>query len=105
VVILSDRGAKVRTCESTQSALEALQRERPDVVISDIEMPDGDGYEMIRALRLRDADTEAPIPAIALTGATRAEDRIRMFAEGFQVHVPKPVDPEELVAAVLAMAA
>jgi signal transduction histidine kinase len=103
--ILSDRGAKVRTCESTQSALAALQRERPDVVISDIEMPDGDGYEMIRALRLRDADTEAPIPAIALTGATRAEDRIRMFAEGFQVHVPKPVDPEELVAAVLAMAA
>jgi signal transduction histidine kinase len=103
--ILGDRGAKVRTCQSTESALAALQRERPDVVISDIEMPDGDGYEMIRALRLRDADTEAPIPAIALTGATRTEDRIRMFAAGFQVHVPKPVDPQELVAAVAAMAA
>jgi CheY-like chemotaxis protein len=85
----------------------ALQRElaRPDVVISDIEMPDGDGSEMIRALRLRDADTEAPIPAIALTGVTRPEDRIRMFASGFQVHVSKPVDPEELVAAVAALAA
>jgi signal transduction histidine kinase len=103
--ILSDRGAKVRTCDSTTSALMALQRERPDVVISDIEMPDGDGYQMIRALRLRDAETEAPIPAIALTGVTRPEDRIRMFASGFQVHVPKPVDPEELVAAVAALAA
>ena len=45
---------------------------------------------MIRALRLRDADTEAPIPTIALTGTTRPEDRIRMLASGFQVHVPKP---------------
>src|SRR5204863_66594 len=103
--ILGERGAKVRTADSTESALAALQRERPDVVISDIEMPGGDGYEMIRALRLRDADTEAPIPAIALTGTTRPEDRIRMLASGFQVHVPKPVDPEELVAAVAAMAA
>ena len=91
--------------EAHDTALAALQRERPDVLISDIEMPGGDGYEMIRALRLRDADTEAPVPAIALTGTTRPEDRIRMLASGFQVHVPKPVDPEELVAAVAAMAA
>jgi CheY-like chemotaxis protein len=67
-------------------------------------MPGGDGYEMIRALRVRDEDRQAPIPAIALTGATRAEDRIRMLAGGFQLHVPKPVDPAELVAAVAALA-
>jgi signal transduction histidine kinase len=103
--ILRDRGATVRTCASTDSALAALARERPDVLISDIEMPGGDGYEMIRALRLRDEDTETPIPAIALTGATRAEDRIRMLAGGFQLHVPKPVDPRELVAAVAALGA
>ena len=103
--MLSDRGASVRTCESTDAALRALRRERPDVLISDIEMPGGDGFEMIRAVRLRDEDTEAPIPAIALTGATRPEDRIRMLATGFQLHVPKPVDPEELVAAVATLAA
>jgi CheY-like chemotaxis protein len=103
--ILTDRGAIVRTCDSSDAALAALARERPDIVISDIEMPGGDGYEMIRALRVRDEDREAPIPAIALTGATRAEDRIRMLAGGFQLHVPKPVDPAELVAAVAALAA
>jgi signal transduction histidine kinase len=103
--ILRDRGAKVSTCASTDAALAALARERPDVLISDIEMPGGDGYEMIRALRLRDEDTEAPIPAIALTGATRAEDRIRILAAGFQLHVPKPVNPRELVAAVAALGA
>lgn len=102
--ILSDRGAIVRTCDSSDAALAALARERPDVLISDIEMPGGDGYEMIRALRVRDEDRQAPIPAIALTGATRAEDRIRMLAGGFQLHVPKPVDPAELVAAVAALA-
>jgi signal transduction histidine kinase len=102
--ILADRGAIVRSCDSTDAALAALARERPDVVISDIEMPGSDGYEMIRALRVRDEDSQAPIPAIALTGATRAEDRIRMLAGGFQLHVPKPVDPAELVAAVAALA-
>jgi len=103
--ILADRGAIIRTCDSTDAALAALARERPDVIISDIEMPGGDGYEMIRALRLRDEDSAAPIPAIALTGTTRTEDRIRMLASGFQLHVPKPVDPGELVAAVAALAA
>lgn len=103
--MLRDKGASVRTCESMDAAFSALRRERPDVLISDIEMPGGDGYEMIRALRVRDEDTDAPIPAIALTGATRAEDRIRMLAAGFQLHVPKPVDPDELVTAVATLAA
>jgi CheY-like chemotaxis protein len=103
--MLRDRGASVRTCESMDVAFEALRRERPDVLISDIEMPGGDGYEMIRALRVRDEDTDAPIPAIALTGTTRVEDRIRMLAAGFQIHVPKPVDPDELVTAVATLAA
>jgi signal transduction histidine kinase len=102
--ILGERGARVRTCDSTESALAALQRERPDVVISDIEMPGRDGYEMIRALRLRDEDTQTPIPAIALSGQTRTEDRIRMLSSGFQVHIPKPVEPAELIAAVNSLA-
>ena len=102
--MLQDRGARVRTCSSMDSALAALERERPDVLISDIEMPGGDGYDLIRALHVRDEDTAAPIPAIALTGITRTEDRIRMLAAGFQVHVPKPVDPAELVIAVATLA-
>ena len=102
--ILTDAGAKVRTSDSMDAALLALRRERPDVLISDIEMPEGDGYQMIRSLRLRDEDTDSPIPAIALTGATRPEDRIRILAAGYQLHVPKPVDPGELVAAVASLA-
>ena len=102
--ILTAHGARVTTSDSTDASLAALERERPDVLISDIEMPGGDGYQMIRALRLREEATDGRIPAIALTGTTRAEDRIRMLSAGFQLHVPKPVDPAELVAAVAALA-
>jgi CheY-like chemotaxis protein len=63
-------------------------------------MPDGDGYDLIRALRLRDEDTVAPIPAIAVTGMTRVEDRIRILTAGFQAHVPKPIDAAELVTTI-----
>jgi signal transduction histidine kinase len=90
--ILARQGSKTIVCSSTDEALAALERERPDVVISDIEMPNSDGYDLIRALRVRE-DPRSRIPAIALTGYTRAEDRIRMLSAGFQTHVPKPVDP------------
>lgn len=103
--ILAAHGATVVTCESADAILAMLERDRPDVLISDIEMPGGDGYQMIRALRLLEDDSGARIPAIALTGVTRAEDRIRMLSAGFQMHMPKPVDPAELVAAVAALAA
>lgn len=102
--MLAAHGARVTSCDSTDAALAALERERPDVLISDIEMPGGDGYQMIRALRLREEDIEARIPAMALTGTTRAEDRIRMLSAGFQLHVPKPIDPSELAAAVATLA-
>ena len=104
VTILTAHGARVTTSDSTDASLAALEHERPDVLISDIEMPGGDGYQMIRALRLREEATDGRIPAIALTGTTRAEDRVRMLSAGFQLHVPKPVDPAELVAAVAALA-
>lgn len=103
--LLEDRGATITTSDSKDAALATLERSRPDVLISDIEMPDGNGYELIRALRLREEDTETRIPAIALTGTTRADDRIRMFSAGFQLHVPKPVDPTELVAAIASLLA
>jgi signal transduction histidine kinase len=99
-MMLADRGASVVTCASKDDALALLHRDRPDVLISDIEMPDGDGYDLIRALRLRDEDTIAPIPAIAVTGMTRVEDRIRILTAGFQAHVPKPIDAAELVTTI-----
>jgi len=74
-LILTKQGATVWACGSTDEALAKLANERPDVVISDIEMPGGDGYALIRALRVRE-DPNQRIPTIALTGHTRAEDRI-----------------------------
>jgi signal transduction histidine kinase len=99
-MMLAGRGASVVTCASKDDALALLHHDRPDVLISDIEMPDGDGYDLIRALRLRDEDTVAPIPAIAVTGMTRVEDRIRILTAGFQAHVPKPIDAAELVTTI-----
>jgi signal transduction histidine kinase len=102
-VILQDRGATVVACSSKDAALAVDEPDRADVLISDIDMPDGDGFELIRALRLRDEDTLAPIPAVAVTGMTRVEDRVRILTAGFQAHVPKPIDPSELVATVAAV--
>ena len=97
--ILRPYGASVKTCGSTDEALATLVKDRPDVVISDISMPGRDGYQFIRALRVRE-DPADRIPAIALTAYTGTEDRIGMLAAGFQLHVPKPIDPIELVTVV-----
>jgi len=101
--ILNQYGGSVKTCGSTDEALATLARDRPDVVISDIAMPGGDGYQFIRALRVREDPAER-IPAIALTAYTGTEDRIGMLAAGFQLHVPKPIDPIELVSVVATLA-
>ena len=102
--ILGRYGAAIRTCSSTDEALAVLVRERPDVVISDIAMPGGDGYQFIRALRVREDPGSKRIPAIALTAYTATEDRIGMLAAGFQLHVPKPIDPIELVTVIATLA-
>ena len=85
------------TADSAQAALETLEHRRPDVLVSDIAMPDQDGYELIARLRSRGADRRGNIPAIALTAYARTEDRTRALAAGFQMHVSKPVDPAELI--------
>jgi len=73
-----------------------LARERPDVLLSDIGMPDIDGFEFLRRARESGGD----IPAIALTAFARSEDRTRALRAGFRMHMSKPVEPAELVAAV-----
>ena len=81
-----------------------MDRWRPDVVVSDIGMPDEDGYALIQKIRERTSEQGGDTPAVALTAYARVEDRVRILAAGFQMHVTKPVDPTELVAVVLSVA-
>jgi CheY-like chemotaxis protein len=81
-------------------AFAALDRALPDVIISDIEMPTHDGYQFIRELRTRRREHGGTVPAIALTAYARPEDRARSLIAGFQLHLSKPVDFDELIAAV-----
>jgi CheY-like chemotaxis protein len=98
--ILRQAGAEVRTCSSAASAIDVLRQWRPDVVVSDIEMPAEDGFWLIRQVRALDIDEGSTTPAIALTAYGRTQDRVRSLAAGFNMHVPKPVDPGELTAIV-----
>jgi CheY-like chemotaxis protein len=74
------------------------------VLISDIEMPEQDGYVLVRKLRSLEDDQGRRIPAVALTAHARTEDRMQALAAGFDTHVPKPVEPAELVTVVASLA-
>jgi CheY-like chemotaxis protein len=98
-------GATVTTAASTREALEGLQgEERQDVLISDISMPDVDGYALLRALRARSSGGAAILPAIAVTAYAGPTDRQLALAAGYRLHLSKPVDQDELVAAVANLA-
>ncbi len=102
--VLADCGAEVLTVASAGEALLALERERPHVLLSDIGMPDVDGYELLRRVRALGQARGGRLPAIALTAFARSEDRTRALRAGFLLHVSKPVEPSELVATVAAVA-
>ena len=104
VEILELAGARVTTLDSALSALEQLAALRPDILIADIGLPDLDGFEMIRRIRSQPEPMVRDIPAIALTAYARSQDRVRALESGFQMHIGKPADPAELVAAVAAFA-
>ena len=99
-LVLAQAGASVKAVASAREALELVAVRRPDVLVSDIGLPDEDGYSLIRQLRLREKEHGGFLPAIALTGYARADDRDRALAAGFQAHVPKPVFPAELIGAI-----
>jgi CheY-like chemotaxis protein/anti-sigma regulatory factor (Ser/Thr protein kinase) len=101
--VLADSGAEVRMAESVAEALQVLEKFRPHVLVSDIGMPDEDGYDLVRQIRAG-GWTARRMPAVALTAYARAEDRKRAMLAGFQTHVAKPVDPAELVAVVASLA-
>ncbi|MFT3764825.1 MAG: ATP-binding protein [Minicystis sp.] len=96
--VLEESGAAVRTAASAAEALAAIDAARPDVLVSDIGLPEMDGYELIR--RVRAGAPARDVPAIALTAFARPEDRTRALGAGFQSHVTKPLEPSALVATV-----
>jgi CheY-like chemotaxis protein/two-component sensor histidine kinase len=102
-LLLQRFGAEVGTAGSARQALEAFSHGVYDIVISDITMPGGDGYALMRAIRALGPERGGRIPAVAVTAGARPEDRRRALAEGFQVHLPKPVDAGELVRHVSAL--
>jgi signal transduction histidine kinase/ActR/RegA family two-component response regulator len=103
--VLEIQGATVKTVASAREALDILGRERVDVLLSDIEMPGTDGYQLIKELRLRPSQQGGSVPAAALTAYARTEDRLRALRAGFQLHLAKPVQPSELVTVVGSLAA
>jgi CheY-like chemotaxis protein len=104
---LQNYGAQSQAVASGKEALETLARQTPEerfnALVCDVGMPDEDGYAVMRKVRALPRDKGAAIPAIALTAYGRAEDRIRALAAGFQMHVAKPVEPDELAAVILSL--
>ncbi len=98
--LLRERGAEVRLASSGREALDELPRLKPDVVVSDIGMPEMDGYSLIQQIRARAPAQGGRTPALALTAYARPEDVERALAAGFQHHMAKPIEPAELVKAV-----
>lgn len=98
--VLGQCGAEVKAVASAIEALAVLEQFQPQVLVSDIGMPGEDGYTLIRKLRALEAEQGGQIPAVALTAYARAEDRTQALLAGFQLHVPKPVDPSELAVVV-----
>jgi CheY-like chemotaxis protein len=94
----------VTVVASARAAVEALERSTFDVLVSDIVMPDEDGYSLIRRVRAREPERGGDIPALALTAYARIEDRAAAIAAGYQQHAVKPIEPAELAAAVATLA-
>jgi CheY-like chemotaxis protein len=95
--ILKSAGALVFPFASVDEALAGIEEAAPDLLVSDIAMPGGDGFQFLREVRRRGFGKDGPIPAIALTAYVRREDRTRALAEGFDRHVSKPIEPENFL--------
>jgi signal transduction histidine kinase/ATP-dependent Clp protease adapter protein ClpS len=101
--ILQQCQAEVQAVDSVPAALEMICQWQPDVLVSDIGMPHEDGYSLIRKLRSLPPEQGGKIPAAALTAYARADDRTRAIQEGYQLHLPKPIEPIELATVVASL--
>jgi len=104
VTALTEYGANVTAAASANEALKALERLKPDVLVSDIGMPAEDGYVLIRRVRNLESKQPRDIPAVALTAYARESDLAKAVDAGFQMHLSKPIEPNELVAVVAQLA-
>ena len=102
-MLLVQFGAEIKASASAQEALRILEDWKPDVLVSDVGMPDEDGYSLISQIRALEPARGGLIPAIALTGYSRPEDGSKLLAAGYQVHLAKPVDLAQLVNAILSL--
>ena len=102
--ILAQCGAEVTAAATAQSALAALEQTPFDVLVSDIAMPEDDGYDLIRNVRALEAERGGRIPALALTAYARVEDRAAAISAGYQQHAAKPIEPAQLATAVAILA-
>ncbi len=102
--ILNDYKAKVIAVETASKALEAIAQFMPNILISEILLPDRDGYSLIHQIRTLPPQKGGLIPAIALTVCAKYQDRVLALESGFQTHIAKPLEPSELVAAVAKLA-
>ena len=105
--VLQESGARVTAAGTAREALALLEQERPDVLVSDLEMPGHDGLWLIEQVRKLPAERGGSTPAACLTGLTEPEDVARVLRAGFQYHVPKPIRTEQVlgIVAILALKA
>jgi CheY-like chemotaxis protein len=96
--------AELRDCASAAETFRTLDKWRTNMLVSDIGMPGEDGYELLRKIRAREPERGGRIPAVALTAYARAEDERRALAAGYQIHIPKPVEPDLLAVTVARLA-
>jgi CheY-like chemotaxis protein len=101
--ILESTGARVSTAHSAAEALELLASLRPDALVADLGMPGMDGFQLIATVRRHPDAAVRRVPAAALTAFARSEDRARALRSGFNIHIAKPADPAELMAAIAAL--
>ena len=102
--ILGQAGAEVHTASTARETLEVAARERPDVLVVDLDMGDESGYALLEKIRALPGDAGGRTPAVALSDMGRTEDRVRSLIAGFQIHLSKPVHPDELLAVVASVA-
>ncbi|HZE70333.1 MAG TPA: PAS domain S-box protein [Pyrinomonadaceae bacterium] len=104
LLTFAECGAEAEAASSVAEALQIFEQWRPDVLVADIGMPDEDGFTLIHKVRSLAPDRGGRTPALALTAYARTEDRVRILSAGYQIHVAKPVEPVELIAAVASLA-
>jgi CheY-like chemotaxis protein len=100
-LFLSRSGADVVVVRDAFEALEAIKKNRPHLVISDIQMPGKDGVELLREIRALGPHHESTVPVIAMTGIVSSAERTRLLNAGFQAYLPKPFGPDRLLETIL----